>query len=70
MVDSQVPQETTAAVLSGSEPLPSDSAIVHGYDFSDDSVDYEKLLSSYLTSGFQATHFGQAVETINKMVGS
>lgn len=63
-----IPQETTAAVLSGSEPLPEGTPTVRGYDFSDPVVDYEKLLNSYLNSGFQATQYGQAVEIINDMV--
>ena len=44
--------------------------IVRGYDFGGKPghVDYEKLLASYLTTGFQATNFGLAVEEINKMV--
>lgn len=65
-----VPKETSAAVLSGSDPLPDDMHIVRGYDFSDETVDYEKLLNSYLDSGFQATHFGRAVNIVNKMVSS
>ena len=31
-------------------------------------VDYHALLSSYRTSGFQATNFGMAMEQITKMV--
>ena len=31
-------------------------------------MDYHALLSSYHTSGFQATNFGMAVEQITKMV--
>lgn len=38
-----------------------------GYDWND-GVDYEKLLSVYRYSGFQATNFGLSVEQINKMV--
>jgi len=38
-----------------------------GYDWND-GVDYEKLLSIYRYSGFQATNFGLSVEQINKMV--
>jgi deoxyhypusine synthase len=40
---------------------------VKGYDF-DEKLDYEKLLDSYLTTGFQATHFAKAIEIINKMI--
>ena len=38
-----------------------------GYDFNE-GIDYHKLLETYKTSGFQATHFGLAVEELNKMV--
>lgn len=56
------------AVLQPSEPLPKGTKIVKGYEFSDEKVDYDALLQTYLTSGFQATHFGQAVNIINDMV--
>ena len=42
--------------------------LFQGYDWSQ-GLDYEKLLSSYLTTGFQATSFGLAVQEINRMVG-
>lgn len=57
-----------AAALSGSDPLPEGMPIVRGYDFEDGFVDYDKLLKTYSTSGFQASHFGQAVDIINSMV--
>ncbi len=41
---------------------------VRGYDFGK-GVDYEKILDSYASTGFQATHFAKAVELINKMIG-
>lgn len=45
---------------------------VQGFDFSarrpDGGVDFEALLGSYLTTGFQATSFGKACEEINHMV--
>ena len=31
-------------------------------------VDFEALLNTYATTGFQATSFGKAAEEINKMV--
>lgn len=40
---------------------------VTGYDFNA-GVNYDKILGSYLTTGFQATNFGRAVQEINKMV--
>lgn len=66
--DGSIPAQTTAAVLSASEPLPDGMPIVRGYDFSDSATDYNRLLESYATSGFQATHFGQAVDIINSML--
>lgn len=40
---------------------------VVGYDWSK-GLDYDKLLQSYLSTGFQATNFGLAVNEINKMI--
>lgn len=40
---------------------------IRGYDF-EKGADYEKIIDSYLNTGFQATHFGKAVEIINKMI--
>ncbi len=39
---------------------------IHGYNF-DKGVDYEKLIDSFATTGFQATHLAKAIEIINKM---
>ena len=41
---------------------------VEGYDFNQ-GVDYEKLLGSFLNTGFQATNVGLAIEEMNAMVG-
>jgi len=62
-----VPSVATEAVLVGSEPMPEDSVKVSGYDFNG-GVDHHALLRSYLTSGFQATNFGLAVDQINAML--
>lgn len=40
---------------------------VCGYDFQK-GVDFEALLNSYKSMGFQATNFGLAIEEINKMI--
>ena len=39
---------------------------IKGYDFND-GLDYSKLLDSFLTTGFQASHFGLAVEIVRRM---
>ena len=66
-MSTELPQLVKDAILAASEPMPSDSVEVRGYDFSD-GVDYHALLQSYKTTGFQANHFGKAVDEINKMV--
>jgi deoxyhypusine synthase len=40
---------------------------VRGYDFGK-GVDYNEILDSYLSTGFQATHLAKAIELINKMI--
>lgn len=47
-------------------PDPEGLPEVHGYDFNK-GVDYDKILDSYLTTGFQATHLHRAIELIKKM---
>ncbi|MEM2916632.1 MAG: deoxyhypusine synthase [Candidatus Woesearchaeota archaeon] len=39
---------------------------IHGYNF-DNGVDYDKILDSFATTGFQASHLAKAIEIINKM---
>src|SRR3989344_1469374 len=45
---------------------PENPTYVKGYDFNQ-GVDYDKLLDSFLTTGYQATHLAQAIELIKKM---
>lgn len=51
------------------EPIPEDTPKVRGYDFNQ-GVDYQKLLQSFLHTGFQATHVAMAIQQIIKMVRS
>ncbi|KAJ2546414.1 Deoxyhypusine synthase [Coemansia sp. RSA 1933] len=46
--------------------VPDGSKPIKGYDF-DNGVDYKALLDSYMITGFQASHFGRAVEIVNHM---
>ncbi|KAE8620079.1 hypothetical protein XENTR_v10010090 [Xenopus tropicalis] len=62
-----LPNDAKGAVLMPSDSLPEGSVQVRGYDFNR-GVNYEALLQSYLTTGFQATHFGQAAKEINNMI--
>ncbi len=69
--------EEAVMVKTGLDLSKTNKATTVGYDFneagssSDGSigvVDYEKLLNSYLHSGFQAQHYGQAVKEIQRML--
>ncbi|GLG99266.1 Probable deoxyhypusine synthase [Gryllus bimaculatus] len=66
-VDSDVPEEALNAVLVKSVPLPAGTPIIKGYDFNK-GINYHALLETYLSSGFQATYFGQAVDEVRKML--
>ncbi|KAL4658065.1 deoxyhypusine synthase isoform X1 [Arapaima gigas] len=55
------------AVLKESVPLPHDLLQIRGYDFNE-GVDHQALLQSFLTTGFQASSFAQAVQEINSMI--
>jgi deoxyhypusine synthase len=63
------PSGAAEAVLKQSEVLPSATPIIRGYDFSN-GVDYEALLRSMATTGFQASNLGQAIDEINRMVSA
>lgn len=63
-----LPESSEGEVPYGGVRIPLDSPVVRGYDWSN-GINYEKLLESYFTSGFQATNFGMAVKELNNMVG-
>lgn len=48
-------------------PLSSINISVRGYDFNK-GINYSEVFKTYLTTGFQATNFGLAVEQIELMV--
>ncbi|XP_024215528.1 probable deoxyhypusine synthase isoform X2 [Halyomorpha halys] len=62
-----IPTVAKEAVLVGSSPLPKDTVVVQGYEWNK-GLDYSRLLQTYITSGFQSTSFGLAVEEVNKML--
>jgi len=50
-----------------------DGLSIHGFDFNSvdgkmDGESYSDLLDSYMTTGFQASHFAKAVKVIDKMI--
>jgi len=63
----ELPGIVKDAVLIQSKPMPKDALTVEGYDFNE-GINYEKLLGSMKRTGFQALHFGQAVDEINRML--
>lgn len=58
---------TVEALYTKSTENFDDKPVVAGYEF-DQGLDYEKLMKSLTTTGFQATNFGLAVDQINQMV--
>ena len=52
-----------------SEQLPEDAVIIHGWDFNQGNT-IDGVLGSMLQTGLQATALGQAINEVNRMVGS
>jgi deoxyhypusine synthase len=46
-----------------------DGIKVEGYDFNN-GVDYKKIIESFYSTGYQATHLARSIEIINKMIES
>lgn len=61
------PSVAMEAVLKRSCDLPEDMTKIRGYDFNQ-GVDLQGVLKSYLTTGFQASRLGLAIQEINNMV--
>ena len=60
-------ENAKTAVLLPSENLPSDSLVIEGYNWNKGII-YEDIFKKYITTGFQATNLGLAVEEVNKML--
>lgn len=58
-----------ATVFKKSESLDGESGCtkIEGYDFNR-GVDYPQLLNSLLSTGFQASNLGEAIQIVNEMV--
>ncbi|TPX53794.1 hypothetical protein SeMB42_g00597 [Synchytrium endobioticum] len=48
--------------------MPDDAIIVKGTDFNNDNISLDELLSSYLSTGYQATAIAKAIHEINEMI--
>lgn len=55
------------AVLKPSCELPEDTLKIRGYDFNQ-GVDLQAVMDSFITTGFQASSLGLAIQEINQMV--
>ncbi|KAJ7989361.1 hypothetical protein DPEC_G00303730 [Dallia pectoralis] len=67
MAEQHAPSVAMEAVLVHSTALPDDMPRIKGYDFNQ-GVDHRALLQSFLTTGFQASSVGQAIQEINTMI--
>lgn len=59
-------QEVHSSVMRASDAEQLSEPVV-GYDFAQ-GVDYAALLTSFLSTGFQASHLGQAIALVNRML--
>ncbi|KAL3810043.1 hypothetical protein ACHAXA_009456 [Cyclostephanos tholiformis] len=63
-----IPSVSASAVLGESESMPDDHPICRGHDFDlPNSNTIDSIMSSMLTTGFQATNLGRAIEEVNRM---
>lgn len=68
MASLDIPQVATDAVLVKSEVLDeADYPAVKGVDFNSPDVSLNMIMDSMMTTGFQATEVGRAIEEINRM---
>lgn len=56
-----------STVFKESENLEGKRSEIRGYDFNE-GLDYSRLFSSMLNTGFQATHLGEAIQVVNQML--
>lgn len=56
-----------SVVFKESENLEGSSIIIEGYDFNN-GVNYPQLFKSMLSTGFQASNLGDAIQIVNQMV--
>nr|DAD32577.1 TPA_asm: hypothetical protein HUJ06_011428 [Nelumbo nucifera] len=67
MGEHQLMESVRSIVLKESETLEGACQQIRGYDFSR-GLDYAELLKSMVSTGFQASNLGDAIEVVNQMV--
>lgn len=65
--NSNVMASVHSTVFKESESLEGKGTKIEGYDFNQ-GVNYSQLLKSMVSTGFQASNFGDAIEVVNQMV--
>ncbi|GKE84774.1 deoxyhypusine synthase, partial [Tanacetum coccineum] len=65
---SDVIDNVRSVVLKESESLEDPCPKIKGYDFNN-GVNYSELLKSMASTGFQASNLGDAIDTVNQMIG-
>lgn len=69
MKEEKVIENLRSVVFKESESLEGTRAKIQGYDFNH-GINYTELLKSLVSTGFQASNLGDAIETVNQMVSS
>ncbi|KAM0032211.1 putative deoxyhypusine synthase [Helianthus debilis subsp. tardiflorus] len=67
MEEAKVIENLRSVVFKESESLEGACAKINGYDFNK-GVDYSQILKSLLSTGFQASNLGDAIQTVNQML--
>nr|CAD21436.1 deoxyhypusine synthase [Senecio vernalis] len=62
-----VMENLRSVVFKESESLEGTCAKIRGYDFNN-GIDYSQILKSMVSTGFQASNLGDAIETVNQML--
>lgn len=65
MACSAPPAASTDAVLVQSIEMPADTPQVKGHDF-DKGREFDAVMDSMYTTGYQATSFGQSINEVNR----
>lgn len=67
MVEEKKENEETSRknIFKKSEEI--EGVVIKGYDFNE-GVDYKKLVKSFSSTGFQASHLGKAIEIVKRMI--
>ncbi|XP_071696567.1 deoxyhypusine synthase isoform X1 [Rutidosis leptorrhynchoides] len=65
--DASVIENLRSVVFKESESLEGTCAKIQGYDFNN-GINYSRILKSLISTGFQASNLGDAIETVNQML--